>query len=58
MYQCSPLVMNGVELTINYTGSTNLPAGDYKVYLNTSEFRFPPGANPVYFHGGTLVPNN
>ncbi|WP_396144513.1 hypothetical protein [Flavobacterium sp.] len=58
MYQCSPLVINGVELTINYTGSTNLPAGDYKVYLNTSQFRFPPGANPVYFHGGTLVPNN
>ena len=56
-YQSSPLTINGVELTIHYTGSTNIPAGDYKVHYNNTAFRYAPGANPVYFHGGALVPN-
>jgi hypothetical protein len=55
--QSSPLTINGVELTIHYTGSTNIPAGDYKVHYSNPAFRYAPGANPVYFHGGALVPN-
>lgn len=56
-YQSSPLVINGNELTIHYTGSVNIPAGDYKIHVNTQTFRYAPGANDVYFKGGALVPN-
>jgi hypothetical protein len=55
--QSSPLVINGNELTIYYTGSVNIPAGDYKVHYVNTAFRYAPGANDVYFKGGALVPN-
>lgn len=56
-FQVSPLKINNNELTIYYTGSQNLPAGDYKVYYSTPSFRLSPGGSQVYFHGGALVPN-
>ena len=56
-FQVSPLKINNNELTIHYTGSINIPAGDYKVYYATPSFRLSPGGSQVYFHGGALVPN-
>ena len=54
--QCKPFADPISSLTISYTGSVNIPKGDYKIYLNNSNFRFPPGASPVYFKGGALIP--
>ena len=43
------------NLTIRYTGSLNIPKGDYKIYFNGQSYRRTPGANAVYFRGGTLI---
>jgi hypothetical protein len=42
------------NLTIRYTGSLNIPKGDYKIHFSQS-YRRTPGANAVYFRGGTLI---
>jgi hypothetical protein len=46
------------ELTVQYSGGTNLPAGTYRVYstyINT-EFKLQNLGSDIYFRGGTLVP--
>ena len=45
------------SLIINYSGSTNIPAGTYRMYstyVGTS-FQLTTGVLPNYFQGGTLV---
>ena len=54
--QCKPFNDPIISLTISYTGSANIPKGDYKLYYSNPSFRFPPGASPVYFKGGALIP--
>jgi hypothetical protein len=54
--QCQPFNDPIKSLTINYTGSANIPKGAYKLYWNDQSFNFPPGASPVYFRGGALIP--
>ncbi len=44
------------DLTIHYTGSVNIPKGDYKLFYTSMGFRFPTNGSPVYFHGGAVVP--
>jgi hypothetical protein len=41
-------------LTINYSGSANLPAGTYKMY-QAGTFNLGTGNLPQYFRGGTLT---
>jgi len=45
------------NLLINYSGSTNIPAGTYRLYSSYSNtnFQLSPGANDYYFQGGTLI---
>ena len=45
------------SLIINYSGSTNLPAGTYRMYstFNGTSFQLSTGFLPNYFQGGTLV---
>jgi hypothetical protein len=45
------------NLTVNYTGSTNIPAGVYRVYSSYAlgAFQLTPGTNDLYFQGGTLA---
>jgi len=45
------------SLLINYSGSTNLPAGTYRMYstFNGTSFQLSTGFLPNYFQGGTLV---
>jgi hypothetical protein len=45
------------NLFIDYTGSTNIPAGVYRMYSTYSgtDFRLTTGALPNYFQGGTLI---
>ena len=59
IYTISPLTINNNDLTVHYTGSANIPQGDYKIYTNlmTSFFRQSPNGSDVYFHGGALAPN-
>jgi hypothetical protein len=42
---------------INYSGSTNIPAGVYRMYSTyaATDFRLSTGLLPNYFQGGTLV---
>jgi hypothetical protein len=51
--------MNSVyyNLLVNYTGSTNIPAGTYRVYTTKpgTGFRIQNNGNNLYFIGGTLV---
>jgi len=44
------------NVTVNYTGSVNIPKGEYQLYFSDSSFRFPPNNSPVYFHGGSIIP--
>jgi hypothetical protein len=46
------------NLTVNYTGSTNIPQGVYRVYTtyNGTAFRVNNGGNNYYYQGGTLIP--
>jgi hypothetical protein len=45
------------NLIVNYTGSTNIPAGTYRVYssFTLGAFQLTPGTNDLYFQGGTLA---
>jgi hypothetical protein len=45
------------NLIINYSGSTNIPAGTYRMYSSytNTDFRLSTGVLPSYFQGGTLV---
>ena len=45
------------SLIINYSGSTNIPAGVYRMYTTYSgtDFQLSTGFLPNYFQGGTLV---
>jgi hypothetical protein len=45
------------NLTVQYTGSTNIPAGTYRVYSSYTlgGFQLTPGNNDLYFQGGTLI---
>jgi hypothetical protein len=45
------------DLVVNYSGSTNIPAGTYRVYSSYTGggFQLTPGNNDEYFLGGTLV---
>ena len=45
------------SLIINYSGSTNIPIGTYRMYTTylSTEFRLGTSALPNYFRGGTLV---
>ena len=45
------------SLLVNYSGSTNIPAGTYRMYTTYigSDFRLTTGLLPNYFRGGTLV---
>ena len=54
--QCKPFADPITSLTINYAGSANIPKGEYKLYFNGQNFRFPPNNSPVYFKGGALMP--
>ena len=51
--------MNSVyyNLLVTYTGSTNIPAGTYRVYTTkpATGFRIQNNGNNLYFLGGTLV---
>ena len=48
-------VLNG--LVVNYSGSTNIPAGTYRIYTTKSSpgSNITNGGNNWYFQGGTLV---
>ena len=45
------------NLVVNYSGSTNIPAGTYRVYSSYAlgGFQLTPGNNDEYFQGGTLI---
>jgi hypothetical protein len=45
------------SLIVNYSGSTNMPAGTYRMYstYNGTSFQLSTGFLPNYFQGGTLV---
>jgi hypothetical protein len=45
------------SLVVNYSGSTNIPAGTYRVYTTktASGLNITNGGNNWYFQGGTLV---
>jgi hypothetical protein len=45
------------SLIINYSGSTNMPAGTYRMYstYNGTSFQLPISSLPNFFQGGTLV---
>jgi hypothetical protein len=45
------------NLVINYSGSTNIPAGAYRMYSTypATDFRLSTSLLPNYFQGGTLV---
>ena len=45
------------NLIINYSGSTNIPAGAYRMYstYTNTDFRLSTGLLPNYFQGGTLI---
>ena len=45
------------SLIINYTGSTNIPAGTYIMYTtyNLTDFRVDNGGSNYYYQGGTLI---
>ena len=45
------------NMVINYSGSTNLPAGTYRMYTTYAgtDFRLTTATLPNYFQGGTLV---
>jgi len=45
------------SLVINYSGSTNIPAGTYRMYstYSSTSFQISPAGLPNYFQGGTLV---
>jgi hypothetical protein len=45
------------SLIINYSGSTNIPAGTYRMYSTyaATDFRLSTSLLPNYFQGGTLV---
>jgi hypothetical protein len=45
------------SLIVNYSGSTNLPAGTYRMYTTYVGTGFQLGTSvlPNYFQGGTLV---
>jgi hypothetical protein len=45
------------NLIVDYTGSTNIPAGTYRVYSSFAlgGFQLTPGTNDIYFQGGTLA---
>jgi hypothetical protein len=45
------------NLIINYSGSTNIPAGTYRMYSTyaATDFRLSTGLLPNYFQGGTLI---
>jgi hypothetical protein len=45
------------SLIINYSGSTNIPAGVYRMYTTYTgtDFQLSTGFLPNYFQGGTLV---
>lgn len=51
------MTANYSNLTVNYTGSTNMPAGVYRVYTTYSDSTFNPAvANlPQYYRGGDLI---
>jgi hypothetical protein len=51
------ITTNYSNLTVNYTGSTNMPAGVYKVYTTYTDGTFNPAvANlPQYYRGGDLI---
>jgi hypothetical protein len=53
-------VMNSTyyDLTVNYTGSTGIPAGVYRVYstYGNTDFRIQNLGNNIYFKGGSLIP--
>jgi hypothetical protein len=52
-------IMNSTynSLIINYSGSTNIPAGTYRMYstYNATSFQLGTSSLPNYFQGGTLV---
>jgi hypothetical protein len=45
------------NLIINYSGSTNIPAGTYRMYSTyaATDFRLSTSSLPNYFQGGTLI---
>jgi hypothetical protein len=45
------------NLVVNYSGSTNIPAGTYRVYssFGLTGFQLTPGSSDEYFQGGTLI---
>jgi hypothetical protein len=45
------------SLIINYSGSTNIPIGTYRMYTTSAffDFRLTTSLLPNYFRGGTLV---
>ena len=45
------------NLTIRYTGSVNIPKGDYKIYFSSMSgpYRRTPNGAAVYLRGGTLI---
>jgi hypothetical protein len=45
------------NLIINYSGSTNIPAGAYRMYstYTNTDFRLSTSLLPNYFQGGTLI---
>jgi hypothetical protein len=45
------------NLVINYSGSTNIPAGTYRMYSTYAGTSFSLGTSalPNYFQGGTLI---
>ena len=45
------------SLIINYSGSTNIPIGTYRMYTTSLDTAFRLGASglPYYFQGATLV---
>jgi len=53
-------VMNSTyyDLTVDYTGSTGIPAGVYRVYstYGNTDFRIQNLGNNIYFKGGSLIP--
>jgi hypothetical protein len=53
-------IMNSTyyDLTVNYTGSTGIPAGVYRVYstYGNTDFRIQNLGNNIYFKGGSLIP--
>ena len=44
-------------LIVNYSGSTNIPAGTYRLYssFSSTSFQISPGASDYYFQGETLI---